>query len=289
MSDTFVRATQIAFIDANVSDRDTLIDGINPGIQVVVLDPNTDGVEQITQALAGGKYSAVHIISHGSPGSLQLGTAQLNSHNLATSYSASVQKWRDSLTPDADILLYGCNVAEFTSNSLIQQLSQLTGAEIAASNDLTGNSALGGDWELEVNTGLIEAPLAFQLGVMEAYNAVLGTTINVTNVPELIQAINDANSEAGIYVGADTINLAADTYNLTSGPYNYNPNFNWGNSGLPVISSEIIINGNNATIQGNSSGLKDFRLFTIGGSSGKLTLNDLTLTGGNVTEASGAS
>ncbi|MBD2390920.1 S8 family serine peptidase [Aphanizomenon flos-aquae FACHB-1171] len=36
-------------------------------------------------------------------------------------------------------------------------MSQLTGADVAASDDLTGNTASGGDWVLEYTTGLIEA------------------------------------------------------------------------------------------------------------------------------------
>ena len=36
-------------------------------------------------------------------------------------------------------------------------MSRLTGADIAASSDLTGSAGLGGDWELEYATGSIEA------------------------------------------------------------------------------------------------------------------------------------
>jgi uncharacterized membrane protein len=58
----------------------------------------------------------------------------------------------------------------------VQQLSQPTGANVAASNNLKGSAALGGDWELEVKIGNVEAPLAFRVETMEAYNAVLTTT-----------------------------------------------------------------------------------------------------------------
>ena len=40
---------------------------------------------------------------------------------------------------------------------LISKLAQLTGADIAASDDLTGQGHLGGDWELEVQVGEVEA------------------------------------------------------------------------------------------------------------------------------------
>ena len=164
---------EIIFIDPTVEDYESLIAGIYPDTKVVIIDRMKDGISQITENLQGGKYKAVHIVSHGSEGSLQLGSKQLNSSNLDT-YKSQLQLWANYLTDDADILLYGCDVAAGqTGVSFVQQLSQLTGADVAASNDLTGNAALGGNWDLEVKTGKIEAPLAFQVGVMEAYNAVL--------------------------------------------------------------------------------------------------------------------
>lgn len=52
-------------------------------------------------------------------------------------------------------------------------MSKLTGAEVAASSNLTGSQTMGGDWQLEVVTGKIEAGLAFQPLVGETYNTVL--------------------------------------------------------------------------------------------------------------------
>ena len=101
---------RIVFIDPTVSDYQTLINGIKPDTEVVLLDPNRDGVEQITDALTGEIYSAVHIISHGSPGSIQIGSSHLGYDNI-TNYAGALQQWQKSLTPDADILLYGCDVA----------------------------------------------------------------------------------------------------------------------------------------------------------------------------------
>jgi hypothetical protein len=59
-------------------------------------------------------------------------------------------------------LLYGCNVAAGDSGAeFIEKLHQLTGANIAASARLTGNVALGGDWELEVIRGELEVDVPF--------------------------------------------------------------------------------------------------------------------------------
>ncbi|HAO12691.1 MAG TPA: hypothetical protein DCQ51_16350, partial [Planktothrix sp. UBA8407] len=77
-------------------------------------------------------------------------------------YAKQFQQWQTGLSENADILLYGCNLASGSlGQSFVTNLSQLTQADIAASNDLTGNTALGGNWALEVQTGNIETALSF--------------------------------------------------------------------------------------------------------------------------------
>ena len=164
----------VVFIDPNVTDWQNLVNGVEPGSLVFILDPRREGIRQITDKLAAlTDIDSVQIISHGGDGSLQLGSTQLNSANL-NSYSSQLQQWGKSLTATGDILLYGCDVAQgFVGKAFVQQISQLTGADVAASDDLTGSAALGGDWLLEYATGLIEAPLALQVQAMEAYTSVL--------------------------------------------------------------------------------------------------------------------
>ncbi|MEG4940862.1 DUF4347 domain-containing protein [Microcoleus sp. F4-D5] len=106
-----VSGSAIAFIDRLVTDYQSLIAGVTPGTEVVVLDGNRDAIDQITQILAlRTNIDSVHIVSHGAPGSLQLGKTRLCSENLET-YSEKLQQWRSALTLGADILIYGCNVA----------------------------------------------------------------------------------------------------------------------------------------------------------------------------------
>ncbi|MDF5707990.1 MAG: DUF4347 domain-containing protein [Nostoc sp. S4] len=212
----------IVFIDAAVIDYESLIAGIKPGTSVVILDSTKDGVEQITQALQGGKYQSVQIISHGSEGSLQLGSTQLNASNL-NSYSNQLQQWRDYLTDDADILLYGCNVASGDQN-FVQQLSQITGADVAASDDITGNAELGGDWDLEVKIGEIESDLALTPEVTKAYRSILPS----------------------LFAPATNFSVGSNPPSVTVGDFNKD-----GNSDLAVAN----INSNNISVLlGNGSG-----------------------------------
>ncbi|MEG4147060.1 DUF4347 domain-containing protein [Microcoleus sp. Pol12B5] len=169
-----ISARAIAFIDTQVEEYQSLVAGVKPGTEVVVMEATGDAIDQITQVLATRtNIDSIHIISHGSPGNLQLGQTRLCLDNLKT-YEHQLQQWRHALTPDADILIYGCSVAsDLTPNPFLQSIATLTGANIAASGSPTGSAAQGGDWELEVTTGKIKAPTAFKPDVMAAYQGVL--------------------------------------------------------------------------------------------------------------------
>ena len=189
-------ANQLVFVDPNVKDYQTLLQGLAPGSQVIMLDAQQDGIEQMTAAIAQHPHlTGIHILSHGQAGSVFLGRTQLNGLTLDR-YTAQLQQWSKSLAAGADILFYGCDLAgNAAGQTLIQQLSHLTGADIAASTNRTGNAQLGGDWVLEAQTGKIETAIAFNAAARQAYAGVLpppclpnplytttGTNIGIVNV-----------------------------------------------------------------------------------------------------------
>ncbi|NJK75587.1 MAG: DUF4347 domain-containing protein, partial [Microcoleus sp. SU_5_6] len=167
---------QIIFVDASVQNYQNLIEGADVKAKIVVLDDKHSGIEQITNALAAQKdIKAVHILSHGSEGSLQLGTDALNENNLEN-FSDRLKQWGNALTQNADILLYGCEVAKGKAGkNFIQRLSEIADANIAASANPTGSAQLGGDWELEVKLGEIETAVAFNSNALSAYSHILAT------------------------------------------------------------------------------------------------------------------
>ena len=163
----------ILFVDPTVPDYESLLQGLDANIKLNILDANQDGISQITKALGSGVFDTVYLVSHGTPGEVKLGTSQLNADTIPT-YSSLLAQWSNHLTPGADILLYGCNVAAGeVGRNFVRELHQATGADIAASDDATGSVVLGGNWNLEYATGEITAPLAFQVEAMAAYNSVL--------------------------------------------------------------------------------------------------------------------
>src|ERR1700686_4710139 len=66
---------QVVFIDPHVPDYQLLAAGVKPGEEVVILDANTDGVQQIADWLASHNehdVDAIHIVSHGEDGTVRL-------------------------------------------------------------------------------------------------------------------------------------------------------------------------------------------------------------------------
>lgn len=126
------------------------------GAEVVFLDPTSDGVDQMAQVLAGrSDLEAVHIISHGEPGALNLGASTLTKQSISGSHSDALATIGGALGDNADIFIYGCDFG--ADATAVEALARAMGADIAASDDITGASDLGGDWDLEVASGEIEA------------------------------------------------------------------------------------------------------------------------------------
>ncbi|MEG4032983.1 DUF4347 domain-containing protein, partial [Microcoleus sp. S36b_A4] len=171
----------VLFLDARVENCDSLARGGTADTEVFVLDSTGDGVEQITRVLANySDLDSLQIVSHGREAGVQLGSIELCSDNLET-YSHFLQQWGKALSERGGILLFGCSVAAGESGeAFVRRLSLIVGADIAASDNLTGSAALGGDWELKFATGEIKARIAIEKEVLAAYPYALGTLVNET-------------------------------------------------------------------------------------------------------------
>ena len=172
----------IVILDPTIPDSQHLASGIKPDTATYILKSQPDAVEQITAILAQHRgIETLHIITHGDSGSLYLGTTELNSSNIQN-YSYQLQQWRNSLTDNANIILYGCNVAAGDrGHQFLTQVHQLTGANIAANPHPTGNSTLGGTWDIpQLIPPSSEAPqLALTETTLRTYSGVLGLAPNV--------------------------------------------------------------------------------------------------------------
>ncbi|MFS8119190.1 MAG: DUF4347 domain-containing protein, partial [Microcoleus sp.] len=168
----------LVIVDSKIDNYQQLVSGVKAGFEVIAIDPGRSAIVQITEILSQrSNINSIHIVSHGQEAAIQLGSIELNIHNLEA-YSSQLQQWGKALRESGNILLYGCNVAAGESGiKFVQKLSEITGANVAASNNLTGSAALGGDWELEIVTGQINVELAFEKAVLEHYTSVLATLV----------------------------------------------------------------------------------------------------------------
>ncbi len=175
---------EIVFVDPQVETYQTLLATAAPDRLVVVLDADQDGVEQIAATLARqGSFDAVHILSHGTTAQLSLGNSTLSAANL-DHYEKLLAQWGQAINQTGDILIYGCAVgAGAEGAAFVHRLAALTGADVAASEDLTGAQNKGGDWDLEVVSGTIDATIPFSPEGQSHYEAILAATaINLASL-----------------------------------------------------------------------------------------------------------
>ena len=144
-----VEKRELVFVNENVPDYEQLIADLQGNdesrtIEVVVLESDRSGIEQVSEILAErSDLSAVHVITHGADGQINLGDTWLNSDTLKSN-SDAVAEWGQSLTESGDILFYGCNVAiDGDGQALLDNIATLTGADVAASDDPTGHDKPG--------------------------------------------------------------------------------------------------------------------------------------------------
>ncbi|GBL11704.1 hypothetical protein MSj_03212 [Microcystis aeruginosa Sj] len=270
----------VVFLDAGVTDYQTLQAGVIPGIATVVLTPNQDGIEQITAFLQQNpQITTIHLVSHGAPGCLYLGNCQLNLTNIYD-YRQQLQNWAKI----NHILLYGCQVAAGDAGTeFINKLSQITGAKIAASSRRVGNVALGGSWELEVSfpttkgenqtfvetldLSELQTSGVFQLDILNTYQGVFTLSLvgnyDTSGYAYGVQVVGNYAYVADGDSGLQIIDISNPTNPTLKGNYDTTSSFHWaydvqvvgnyayvadGDSGLQIID---ISNPTTPTLKGN--------------------------------------
>jgi hypothetical protein len=202
----------IAFIDPLVADAMNVMANLHSDVKIL-LDPTRDEIGQITEVLSHYQnLTGIEIVSHGNVAQVQLGKNALDATSLPQ-YAQDLKQWHQSLAAGADILFYGCNVAAGSAGqALIDNLSILTGADIAASTNLTGNAAKGGDWNLEYSTGRIETVIPFADAWTSTYQGLLASVFS-TQTPDNPNQ-SDGTGSAGDYeLGMEFVSAKAGQIN----------------------------------------------------------------------------
>jgi Ca2+-binding RTX toxin-like protein/methionine-rich copper-binding protein CopC len=239
MTVTLLPINALYLIDSriNLADRARLIADLPADGAWALLDDAHDGLGQIREMVANySGLGSLHLIGYGSPGSLLLGSSDINLA-VMQQHAADLAQIGSHLMPGGDILIYGCNVAQGeVGQATIEQLARLSGADVAASTNPTGAQ---GDWILEAATGLIQAQALNVQGFETTLDTVSVASVRTANrKPTLSGGIalgpgRTLEIELGgkIYKAGDgklsvdastntwTLNLATETAALALGSY----------------------------------------------------------------------
>ncbi|MFJ4347293.1 Ig-like domain-containing protein [Pseudomonas sp. NPDC089401] len=239
---------EVVFIDSAVSDYQKLIAGLPAGVEVVVLENGKDGFKQIADYLEGrNDVTSIDIISHGDSGYVYLAGNAIWANQLA-SHAADLARIGASLAEGGDIRFFACSTGAGSDGQLfVDEVARLSGADVGASSDATGNRA-GEDWDLETVSGLVASGTGVQRGDLSGFNTSLATitvtdsdasSVSVNGLVSLAEAIQAANTDSSVDgsaagSGSDVIVFHQSLKGQT---------IYWSTSAALLVTSDITING----------------------------------------------
>ena len=162
----------------------------------LVVGAGDDVVSAVTTRLGElGGAPAIHLVSHGSPGSFTIGASRFAADTI-DEIDDALLAWNRLAGPGADLYIWGCDIAAGDGASLIDSIHAVSGFDVAASIDATGPAWLGGDFDLEYAIGDVAAP-RLVAGVDLLWDTTLGppaTPTDYTFTADAKTAINAAFS-----------------------------------------------------------------------------------------------
>ncbi|MDA8846642.1 VCBS domain-containing protein, partial [Candidatus Pelagibacter sp.] len=246
---------QVVFIDTQVEDYQQLIRSFDKNTEIHLIQSNENGFDKINQTLKGYKnIDSLHIIGHGSAGQILFGDALL-SNDTFNQYSKTLKSIGSNLSQSGDILFYGCNIASNERGlSLISKISEITKADIAASDDVTGK---GGDWYLEKNIGIIETKniqvTDYEHSLLQSGVSSIGTYVEEKPNANDFRARSQSGSGQRSSSGYDFV-LSLESENVSNAGTlvldrddDGNSNVSLNTSNYPVNSYLLFMNDNHST------------------------------------------
>ncbi len=168
-------AVEVMIIDASLENKSLFYKALKPGIDVIEIDDSQPIFSQLNDKLTHySQIEAIHWVSHGQQGQLHIGQQHIDTNQLEN-YLNDLKFLGEKLTANADIQFYNCNLGQGEQGEkFVELIAAATGADVAASNDFTGNANQGADWELEVVRGDINTDRPFSISALKDFSTVLG-------------------------------------------------------------------------------------------------------------------
>ena len=148
---------ELVLVDNSLPEWEKFTRDLPAGVRAVALDVQFEPIERLAEVLASfHDLRTIHLLSHGSPGTVHLGSNSFDINALHRRHRL-VEAFNRALHPDGQLILYGCQIAQGHSGArFVEALASKTGIRVGASTTFTGPSSSGADWVLEYET----APLA---------------------------------------------------------------------------------------------------------------------------------
>lgn len=147
----------VAVIDKSISGYEQIAASLGDRTRVIFIEQGDSGLDVLMRSLSAesSKIDTLRVFSHGAAGSWQLGMDTIDSSTINT-HAETLAAVGSMMAQGGDVLIFSCDVAQGAlGQQLIDDIAKLIGADVAASTDLTGSSAAGGDWDLEYQVGNI--------------------------------------------------------------------------------------------------------------------------------------
>ncbi|SET60767.1 RHS repeat-associated core domain-containing protein [Nitrosomonas marina] len=181
-----VNAQKLLFIDADIQDQEILFKGLSAAYQITQLKPDCDPIIQITNTLSSNNFvQEIILVAHARSGQIVFSNYELDSNELSKR-SKEFEAWQKSfISNQTKIFVYACELARGeVGRDFIQQLKNLTGAEIAASSLTIGQWDGKQNWNLDFLTKPFEVLMPFSGGTIE-YPHCFAPVVSVTGSSEL--------------------------------------------------------------------------------------------------------
>jgi|GEM_PF-3937402 len=246
--------TDVVFVDTSVADYQALEMAVKAGVAIVEIDGSQSGLAQMAKwAETHAEYDSISILSHGSEATLTLGTDVLTASTLSNAtVQAELADIGHSLKAGGDLLLYGCDVAKGDDGQqFVNDLAAATGADVAASTDVTGKD---GNWILEYSSDQSYQCSADISASISDYSYNLAYTIG-NGLYDILSA-NTSQTATGLHIWFNIQNSSTNT----GGPFSVKGQ--WGSQSEYTIISWF--NSSWAT-NGDYVGTADISWANLGG------------------------
>jgi hypothetical protein len=168
------KGLDIVLVSTDADQFNAISHAVSNGARALVFDPHEESLQSISEKLhdltdsVGQKIEHLAIVAPGAAGHLKIGADDITS-NTVDAHQGEFKLLAQSLTSDARIDLYGCDIAQGQDGArLIHKVASATGATVWGSHDASG-TVPGADWDLEVKSAADARPYMIDANALASY------------------------------------------------------------------------------------------------------------------------